>query len=358
MPLLAGGLLELPLGVLAGEGKRRRLAVLAGGIVFVLTLLGVASARSFAVLLCAFVALDGSVEWLSLALTSYFAQIGSTLGLSSLSAQRLSYVVAALIVVGGWALRERRRRRHHRGLDAEAPITTSIPAQAHALQPTSHPGPLVDVVLPCLDEAAALPYMLGRLPDGYRAIVVDNGSTDGSAEIAAGLGAHVVTESRKGFGAACHAGLVAASAPVVCFCDCDGSFDPEQLPRVVDPVLHGQADLVLGRRRPMTAGAWPIHARVANEFLAFRLRRTGVRVRDLGPMRAARREALLGLEVADRRSGYPLETVLKASAAGWKIAETSVDYAPRTGKSKVTGTVSGTVRAVRDMTRVWNEATR
>ena len=175
---------------------------------------------------------------------------------------------------------------------------------------------------------------------------------------AAGLGAHVVSEARKGFGAACHAGLLAASAPVVCFCDCDGSFDPEQLPRVADPVLLGSADLVLGRRRPLTSGAWPVHARVANAFLAFRLRRTGVRVRDLGPMRAARREALLGLEVADRRSGYPLETVLKASAAGWTIAETSVDYAPRTGKSKVTGTVSGTVRAVRDMTRVWNEATR
>jgi len=310
----------------------------------------------YAVLLCAFVALDGSVEWLALALTSYFAQLGIVAGLSALSAQRLGYGVAGAIVVLGWALREWLRRRNLNGPAAEAPDTAlaTVPAQTR----TSQPSALVDVILPCLDEAAALPYMLSRLPDGYRAIVVDNGSTDGSAEIAAGLGAHVVTESRKGFGAACHAGLVAASAPVVCFCDCDGSFDPEQLPRVADPVLLGQADLVLGRRRPMTVGAWPIHARVANEFLAFRLRRTGVRVRDLGPMRAARREALLGLEVADRRSGYPLETVLKAKAAGWQIAETSVDYAPRTGKSKVTGTVSGTVKAVRDMSRVWNEATR
>jgi Glycosyl transferase family 2/Glycosyltransferase family 87 len=304
----------------------------------------------YCVLLCAFVALDGSAEWLALALTSFVTQAGNAAWLSSLAAQRTGYVVAAVVVVGGSVLRARRRRGRSAGAAPRISVSAPIPA--------AHSTPLVDVVLPCLDEAAALPYMLSRLPDGYRAIVVDNGSTDGSAEIAAGLGAHVVSESRKGFGAACHAGLLAASAPVVCFCDCDGSFDPGQLPRVADPVLLGEADLVLGRRRPLTSGAWPVHARVANEFLAFRLRRTGVHVRDLGPMRAARREALLGLEVADRRSGYPLETVLKASAAGWTIAETSVDYAPRTGKSKVTGTVSGTVKAVRDMTRVWNEATR
>jgi Glycosyl transferase family 2/Glycosyltransferase family 87 len=325
-------------------------ALLMTGLVLFLTTPGYGW---YSVLLCALVALDGSVEWLALALTTYVTQAGNTAWLSSLAAQRTGYVVAAVVVASGWALRERRRREQVAG-DASGISVTADPAPI----PAAYRTPLVDVVLPCLDEAAALPYILGRLPDGYRAIVVDNGSTDGSAEIAAGLGAHVVAESRKGFGAACHAGLLAASAPVVCFCDCDGSFDPGQLPRVADPVLLGEADLVLGRRRPLTSGAWPIHARVANEFLAFRLRRTGVRVRDLGPMRAARREALLGLEVADRRSGYPLETVLKASAAGWKIAETSVDYAPRTGKSKVTGTVSGTVKAVRDMTRVWNEATR
>ncbi|MGH3415745.1 MAG: glycosyltransferase [Actinocrinis sp.] len=196
------------------------------------------------------------------------------------------------------------------------------------------------------------------MPEGYRPIVVDNGSTDGSAQIAAALGATVVTETRRGFGAACHAGLAAATAPVVCFCDCDGSLDPRQLPRVADPVLADASDLVLGRRRPVTAGAWPTHARVANKFLAFRLRSAGVHVRDLGPMRAAGREALLELAVADRRSGYPLETVLAAARRSWRITETEVDYAPRTGKSKVTGTVTGTLQAVRDMNRVWREATR
>jgi glycosyltransferase involved in cell wall biosynthesis len=217
---------------------------------------------------------------------------------------------------------------------------------------------LVDVVLPCLDEAGALPYVLGRMPDGYRAIVVDNGSTDGSARIAADLGAVVVTERRRGFGAACHAGLAAASADVVCFCDCDGSLDPRQLPSVAGPVLAHESDLVLGRRRPTTAGAWPPHARIANQLLAYRLRRAGVQLRDLGPMRAVRRAALLDLAVADRRSGYPLETVLAAARAGWRITETEVDYAPRTGRSKVTGTLTGTLQAVRDMNRVWNEVAR
>lgn len=217
---------------------------------------------------------------------------------------------------------------------------------------------LVDVVLPCLDEAEALPYVLGRMPEGYRAIVVDNGSTDGSARIAAELGAMVVTEPRRGFGAACHAGLDAATAPVVCFCDCDASLDPRQLPRVAEPVLAGESDLVLGRRMPVTAGAWPPHARIANRLLAYRLRRAGVNLRDLGPMRAARRTELLGLGVADRRSGYPLETVLAAARSGWRITETEVDYAPRTGRSKVTGTLTGTVQAVRDMNRVWKQAAR
>ncbi|MEU7689370.1 glycosyltransferase family 2 protein [Microbispora hainanensis] len=210
----------------------------------------------------------------------------------------------------------------------------------------------IDVVLPCLDEAAALPWVLGRMPDGYRPIVVDNGSTDGSAEVAARHGALVVSEPRPGFGAACHAGLEAATAPVVCFMDADASLDPRQLPYVAEDVVRGDSDLVLGRRRPVTASAWPAHARLGNQVLAWRLRRrTGAPLHDLGPMRAARRTALLDLGLRDRRFGYPLEMVLRASEAGWRIGEVDVAYLPRVGHSKVTGTVRGTVRTVRDMWR-------
>lgn len=207
----------------------------------------------------------------------------------------------------------------------------------------------MDVVLPCLNEAGALPWVLSRMPAGYRAIVVDNGSTDGSADIAAGLGAVVVREERRGFGAAAHAGLLAATADYIAFCDCDGSLDPAQLPPLVAPLLSGSADLVLGARRPQR-GSWPLHARIANAVLARRLRKlTGERITDLGPMRAARRTGLLSLGLQDRRSGYPLEMFLKAHRNGWRILELPVPYAPRTGKSKVTGTVRGTATAVRDM---------
>jgi len=212
---------------------------------------------------------------------------------------------------------------------------------------------MIDVVLPCLDEAAALPWVLGRLPTGYRAIVADNGSTDGSAEVARSFGALVVAVPQRGFGAACHAGLLAATADVVCFLDADASLDPQQLPLVADPVLAGDADLVLGRRRPTSRAAWPVHARVGNAELARRLRRrTGYQLRDLGPMRTARRERLLALGLQDRRFGYPLEMVTRAADAGWRVVEVPVDYLERTGRSKVTGTVRGTVRAVRDMSRV------
>jgi glycosyltransferase A (GT-A) superfamily protein (DUF2064 family) len=214
-------------------------------------------------------------------------------------------------------------------------------------------APLADVVLPCLDEALALPWVLGRMPDGYRAIVVDNGSTDGSAELARSLGALVVEESRRGFGAACHAGLLAATAEYVCFCDCDASLDPAELPRLLGPVRDGRADLVLGRRRPTQRGAWPAHARLANAELSRRLRaRTGAALHDLGPMRAARRDRLLALGLGDRRSGYPLEMVISGAAAGMRIEERDVAYRPRAGRSKVTGTLSGTRRAIHDMRAV------
>ncbi|KOU13848.1 glycosyltransferase [Streptomyces sp. WM6372] len=210
--------------------------------------------------------------------------------------------------------------------------------------------------MPCLDEAEALPWVLARVPAGWRAIVVDNGSTDGSADIARDLGATVVREPVRGFGAACHAGLLAARADLVCFCDCDASLDPGLLAPMAARVQAGEADLLLGRRRPRGRGAWPAHARAGNLALARMLRRrTGLRLHDLGPMRVARREALLDLGLTDRRSGYPLQMVVRAADAGWRVAETDVPYLPRAGKSKVTGTWRGTWHAVRDMRRVLAE---
>ena len=212
-----------------------------------------------------------------------------------------------------------------------------------------------DVVLPCLDEARALPWVLTRMPEGYRPIVSDNGSADGSPDVARAHGARVVHALPRGFGAACHEGLLAADHEdgLVCFLDADGSFDPQQLPRVAGPVLDGTADLVLGRRRTRSLTDWPLHARLGNREVARRLgKRTGLQIADLGPMRACRREALKELGLTDRRFGYPLEMVTRAVAAGWRVVEVDVDYLPRTGKSKVTGTVGGTIKAVRDMSRV------
>jgi glycosyltransferase involved in cell wall biosynthesis len=165
-----------------------------------------------------------------------------------------------------------------------------------------------------------------------------------------------VTEERRGFGAACQAGLAEATADIVCFCDCDASLDPGDLVPFVRRIASGEADLVLGRRRPRSRTAWPLHARAGNLALArLLLRRTGLRLHDLGPLRAARREPLLALGLTDRRSGYPLEMVVRAADAGWRIAEYDVPYLPRTGASKVTGTWRGTWQAVRDMSRVLAE---
>ena len=210
--------------------------------------------------------------------------------------------------------------------------------------------PTVDVILPCLNEEEALPWVLSRMPAGMSAVVVDNGSTDRSVEIALDYGAVVVTAEPRGYGAACHAGLLAARATMVAVMDADASLDPRQLIRVIDPVAAGTVDLMLGQRRPIGRGAQPWPLRWANRELARRLRRrTGERLTDLGPMRAARRVGLLDLDLRDRRSGYPAETVIRAADAGWRIGETAVDYRPRVGRSKVTGTPLGAWRAVRDM---------
>jgi glycosyltransferase involved in cell wall biosynthesis len=212
----------------------------------------------------------------------------------------------------------------------------------------------VDVVLPCLNEAAALPGVLAALPAGFRAIVVDNGSTDGSPGVAAGFGATVVHEPRRGYGAAVHTGLEHADSEIVCCMDADGSLDPGVLPEFVALVAGGGARLAVGRRIPVGRGAWPWHARAGNRLLAGILRRRGLPVTDIAPVRAARRADLLGLGVRDRAFGYPLELLLRAGQARWPVAELDVAYRPRAAgtRSKVSGSVRGTLRAVRDMARV------
>lgn len=210
----------------------------------------------------------------------------------------------------------------------------------------------VEVILPCRDEAEALPAVLRRVGElsGARALVVDNGSRDGSARVATDHGARVVHEPTPGYGAAVHAGVLAADADVVCVLDADGSIDAAQLTALIDPVRDGVCDLAVGRRVPTERAAMPWHARVGNALLAWLLRRRGAPVRDLGPVRVVRRDALIALDVRDRAFGYPLELLLRAGRAGWRIREVPVRYRPRTGgRSKVSGSVAGTARAVRDM---------
>ncbi|HEX8869950.1 MAG TPA: glycosyltransferase family 2 protein [Lentzea sp.] len=210
----------------------------------------------------------------------------------------------------------------------------------------------MDVVLPCLDEAAALPAVLSALPSGYRAIVVDNGSTDGSPSVAASLGALVVHETRRGYGAAVHTGLLAASSEFVAFADADGSLDLGELPAMA--ALLASCDLVVGRRVPVSPGVWPWHARAGNAVISSLLRRRGLDVHDIAPLRVCRREALLALDVQDRAFGCPLELLVRAAAAGWRVREVDVTYGPRAAgtRSKVSGSVRGTLRAARDMAGV------
>jgi hypothetical protein len=131
--------------------------------------------------------------------------------------------------------------------------------------------------------------------------------------------------------------------------DADGSLDPAELPSVTDPVLRGESDLCLGARTA-ERGAWPFHARVANRVLMAEVRRrTSLTLHDLGPMRAARRQDLVALGIEDRRSGWPLEMVMRAHRSGWTVSEVAVLYRARSGRSKVTGTVRGTIQAVADM---------
>jgi hypothetical protein len=208
----------------------------------------------------------------------------------------------------------------------------------------------VTVVLPALNEAAALPAALGSFPRGVDLVVVDNGSTDATAEVATAHGARVVHEPRRGFGAACWAGVLASPhAEVIAFADADGSFDGADLAAVAGPVVRGEADLVLGSRLlgRRDRGAMSPLAVAENRILGLLSAVLfGVRISDLGPFRALRRATLLSLGVQDRGSGWPLEMVGRAAAAGLRVGEVPVRYRRRAGgSSKVSGSLTGTVRA-------------
>jgi len=205
------------------------------------------------------------------------------------------------------------------------------------------------LVIPALNEAAVISDVVCRVPAGVVAevVVVDNGSTDDTGAVASRAGARVVVEPRRGYGAACWAGVEALTpdTTIVAFLDGDGSQRPEELPRVLAPVLSGEADLVLGVRR-MT-GTHPLHASVGTRLVAALVAwRFGVRLRDLGPFRAIRVDLLRRLGMRDRAFGWPVEMVVKAAALGARIVEVDVTHAARQGgRSKVSGTLRGSVRA-------------
>jgi glycosyltransferase involved in cell wall biosynthesis len=210
--------------------------------------------------------------------------------------------------------------------------------------------PRVALVIPALDEEAAIGAVVAAAPRAWvdDLVVVDNGSRDRTAAVARAAGARVVAEPRRGYGAACWAGLRALGSEIdiVAFLDGDGSQDPAELPRVLAPITDGRADLVLGVRR-FEGAAHPRHAVLGTRAVAAVLRwRFGVGLRDLGPFRAIRRPALEALALHDRSYGWPVEMVAKALRAGLRVAEVDVRQRPRLGgRSKVAGTLTGSLRA-------------
>src|SRR5262245_36299127 len=211
-------------------------------------------------------------------------------------------------------------------------------------------GPHIAVVIPAFDEEEAIGLVVAELPPVVaEVIVVDNGSRDATAQVARAAGAHVVHEPRRGYGQACLTGIAAApGADIIAFVDGDHSDYPGQLVDVLAPILAGEADLVIGSRSlgRRAAGAHPVHA-VLGTRLCVGLMNVliGTRATDLGPFRAITSGALRRLEMRDRNFGWTVEMQVKAARRGLRVVEVPVDYRPRIGRSKVSGTLSGTFRA-------------
>ena len=207
------------------------------------------------------------------------------------------------------------------------------------------------IVIPAYNEEESIGYVLARIPDPeqYEIIVVDGGSMDRTAEIAASFGATVIQELRRGYGRACAAGVNQAKGEWIVFMDGDGADDPTQIPELLEPLVAGQADLVLGSRLagPIRAGAMPWHQRIGNQLSARLIRILyGVPVTDLSPFRAVNREKLLSLNMQEMTYGWPTEMMTKALQNHWTLIEIPVNHHPRYGgKSKISGTVRGTILA-------------
>ena len=209
----------------------------------------------------------------------------------------------------------------------------------------------VSVIIPTRNEAAAIGRVLADLPTDLvsEVLVVDSNSTDGTPEIAASLGARVIREPFGGYGRACLTGLAAASTPdVVVFLDGDYSDRPAELPHLLAPITDGRADITLGSRlgRQRVPGAMPWHAAFGNRLAAGLIRLLyGVQISDLGPFRAARAEVLRELGLEEATYGWAVEMILKGGQRGYRIVEVPVSYYPRIGKSKISGTLKGTLGA-------------
>jgi glycosyltransferase involved in cell wall biosynthesis len=209
----------------------------------------------------------------------------------------------------------------------------------------------ISVVIPTFNEGESIGRVLADLPPSWvtEVIVVDSDSTDSTREIAAGMGARVVREPRRGYGRACLTGLDHVDAPdVVVFLDGDYSDRPAELPLLVAPIREGRAEIVIGSRLAgkLAPGALPWHSVFGNRLAAGLIRLLcGVPITDLGPFRAVRYDVIRSLQLQEMTYGWPVEMLVKGSLRGWRIVEVPVSYHPRIGKSKITGTLKGTVAA-------------
>jgi glycosyltransferase involved in cell wall biosynthesis len=218
--------------------------------------------------------------------------------------------------------------------------------------------PRISVVIPALDEAESIGLVIADLPRPLvsEIVVVDGGSTDGTPDVAAAVGARVLVERQRGYGRACRTGLRAVTDPdIVVFLDADYSDRPAEIDRLIAPILRGDADMVVGSRLSgaLQPGALPWHSRFGNR-LASRLMRLafGVRLTDLGPFRAVRYELVRAMPLVEDTYGWPVEMIARLARSGRRVVEVPVTYHPRIGTSKITGTVRGSIGAA------WHICTR